>query len=218
MCARQEMLGFSCDTCGHFTTIGPKPMRRSESPSALDSPREPAETSSVPEALESATTVECPKCQRVQPRGEPACHRCGLSFAYAATGRAQLPPDPLAGHPDEDQIRARWEMLRHQVGDKEGHEAFIQTCTQLGLLNFAGQSYRHLMDEHPDDERIAEYRQRVIGAAMARAGRLEAKVQTYFSQRSRSLLILCFGALILLGFAIGYYLISRSQTAWQFNG
>ena len=141
-----------------------------------------------------------------------------MSFAYAATGRAQIPPDPLIGHPDEDRIRNTWSRLRDELGAKEAHEAFIQECAQLGLLNFAGQCYRELVDHYPDDERVSDYRTRVINAAMAQAGRLEMRVQRHLSDRSRSLLILCFGALILLGFAIGYYLIMRSQTAWQFNG
>jgi hypothetical protein len=129
-----------------------------------------------------------------------------------------IPPNPLDGHPAEPMIRASWESLKHRVGAQQEHEAFIQQCAELGLLNFAGQCYRSLMDEHPEDEKIADYRQRVIRAVMARAGRLEARVDSYLTPRSRSLLILCFGALVLLGFAIGFYLISRSQTAWQFNG
>ena len=215
MVSGDGMLGFVCSSCGHFTAIGPyRPSDCSEQPQPTESAGRSAFGSRVPRHQRQ---VEC-RCGQIQPAGDSACHRCGLSFAYAATGRARIPPDPLVGHPEEGRIRDTWLQVREHLDAEEEHQAFIQECARLGLLNFAGQCYRELMDQWPDDERVSDYRTRVINAAMAQAGRLEVRVQRHISDRSRSLLILCFGALILLGFAVGYYLIMRSQTAWQFNG
>ncbi|MEZ4466515.1 MAG: hypothetical protein R3F43_19200 [bacterium] len=83
---------------------------------------------------------------------------------------------------------------------------------------FAGQCYRTLTPPGADeDERVADYRQRVIKAAMARMGLLEQRVVRQQSNL-RSLVVLTLAALIVLGFAVGYYLLTRHQARFQFNG
>lgn len=139
-------------------------------------------------------------------------------FAYAATGRARLPGDPLEGHPAAGTIRARWAALAADLDDRAGHQAFIGLCAEADLLEFAGASYRRLADEHPDDERVADYRQQVLKAAMARAGRAGQRALSTDRNRMRRLLALLVAALVVLVLAFGYYLLTRYQVARQFDG
>ena len=54
----------------------------------------------------------------------------------------------------------------------------------------------------------------VIAAALAHSGRLETRAKEMVNSRLRSLLVLLL-ALVLLGFAIGYYLLTGTQDFWQ---
>jgi len=162
--------------------------------------------------------MECPKCTHRQTVGDEACHRCGLKFALVATGRARLPGDPLVGNPSAQLLRQKWSTLAENLDDVEGHHAFIALCGETQALEFAGQCYRRLGDLDGEDERVADYRQRVIQGALIRAGRLDQKVDHYAKSRLRGLITLLFGALIILGFSVGYYLLTRYQVFWQHNG
>ena len=165
-----------------------------------------------------ADGFSCPKCGLVQSLENDACHRCGLDFSRAGKLGDNALWDPLRGNPYGPTLRARWSVVSADLDDADGHRDFIRDCAEFGALNFAGACYRILGDDAPDDERIERYRSQVIKAALAHSGHLDRRVKEEFKTRTSSLLVLCFGALILLGFAIGYYLISRSQTVWQFNG
>ncbi|MCB9549299.1 MAG: hypothetical protein H6706_26140 [Myxococcales bacterium] len=190
--------GFTCQVCGEATILAP---------------RDPAPRAAAP-APESGVT--CPKCGHHQDDAE-ACHRCGLLFALAASGQVVL-SDPLAGRPEAEGLRARWADLAGRLDDEAGHRAFIELCAAANALEFAGQCYRRLTPPGgEEDERVADYRQRVIKAAMARVGLLEQRALGRQS-RLRGLFILTLAALIVLGFAIGYYLLTRHQARWQLNG
>lgn len=181
----------------------------------LSSPaRSPSPSSHV--AIEGL--VECPKCGHRQPPGADACHRCGLMFAYAATGRARLPGDPLDGHPAAASIRARWQALAADLDDTRAHHDFIRMCAESDLLEFAGQSYRRLADTLPEDERVAALRQQVLKAAMARVGQVGERAVSADRSRMRRWLALVVAALVLLVFAFGYYLLTRYQITRQFDG
>lgn len=138
-------------------------------------------------------------------------------FAYAATGRARLPGDPLAGHPAADAIRRKWAGLSVDLDDADGHHAFIGLCAEADLLEYAGFCYRKLAAGRRGDERIAAYRQRVLDAAMARVGRLERRVDTE-TRRLRNLVVLLVAAVIVFILAFGYYLLTRYQVTRQIEG
>lgn len=222
--------GFRCPACDAVNVLAPAagpatapdptapdpttPDPTAPEPSAEPPPeRAPAEDAGPPPG-----TVECPKCQHWQPEGDRACHRCGLMFAYAATGRARLPGDPLAGHPAADAIRARWQTLAGDLDDTDGHHGFIQLCAESDLLEYAGFCYRALArGPRADDSRLAEYRKRVLQAAMARVGRVEQRVAAD-TRRLRGMLLLLVAALIVCILAFGYYLLSKYQVTRQFEG
>jgi len=126
--------------------------------------------------------------------------------------------DPLTNHALADTLRQRWRQLANAMDDVTGHQSFIALCAANGLLTYAGHCYRQILDADPENQRAEEYRQQVIQAALAHAGHLDRKVDQAVKSRLRGLVTLGIGALILLAFAIGYYFISRTQTAWQFNG
>ena len=192
--------GFTCTACAHPNVLAPA------------APRPVEEAAPAAQSFNGAT---CPKCGHRQREAE-ACHRCGLSFALAAAGRARI-SDPLEGHPEAESLRARFAELAGRLDDEAGHHAFIELCAARNLLEFAGHAYRRLTPPGAEeDPRVARYRDRVIKSAMARVGRLEQRVmarQTHL----RQLVLLVLGALIVLGFAVGYYLLSRYQS-WQGNG
>jgi hypothetical protein len=180
-------LGFVCPTCGAANVVaGP------------EAPPEPAPVA------ENA----CPKCGHVQ-ADEHACHRCGLVFARFDAASAG---DPLAGHPAEAAIRARWAALQGRLDDREGHLAFIQLCAEQNLLEYAGHCYRRLTPAGElEDPRVAFFRERVVKAALARIVTVEGRRTEQLGTRLRSLLILTFLALMVLGFAVGYYLLARNH-------
>lgn len=218
--------GFVCLACGEVAVLAPAVAghqrggddddRRNGGHS--DGRGDGANISARDAARAEPARVECPKCSHRQPPGDEACHRCGLMFAYAATGRARLPVDPLEGHPAAETIRARWAALAADLDDRAGHQAFIGLCAEADLLEFAGASYRRLADEHPDDTRVADYRQQVLKAAMARVGRAGQRALSADRNRMRRLLALLVAALVLLVLAFGYYLLTRYQVARQFDG
>lgn len=208
--------GFVCPACEQVAVLAPAV---AESQGHRGHSGEDALSTAVvrSDPIEPAR-VECPKCSHRQPPGGEACHRCGLMFAYAATGRARLPVDPLDGHPAADTIRARWAALAADLDDRAGHQAFIGLCAEAELLEFAGAGYRRLADERPDDARVADYRQQVLKAAMARVGRAGQRALSTDRSRMRRLLALLVAALVLLVLAFGYYLLTRYQVARQFDG
>ena len=220
--------GFTCATCGQVNLLAPvaMPSPPSEIPSPapeptsghVDAPAAPVESTRPQDAPPPPGIVECPKCTHRQPVGDESCHRCGLKFALVATGQARLPGDPLAGNPSATLLRNQWSTLSQNLDDVQGHHAFIALCGETQALEFAGQCYRRLGDLDREDERIADYRQRVIQAALLRAGRMDQKAEHYAKSRLRGLLVLLFGALVILAFSVGYYLLTRYQVFWQHNG
>ncbi|MCB9538253.1 MAG: hypothetical protein H6704_18520 [Myxococcales bacterium] len=206
--------GFVCGVCDAVNVLAPvmaEPARQDAAaapPSAADQGADLA-----------PGEIACPKCGHVQ-RALDACHACGLVFAKVDAELARkFARDPLEGHPAGARIRARWAELAGDLDDEEGHRGFIRLCAETDLLEYAGQCYRRLTPPgQPEDPRVAAYRQRVLTAAMAAVGRLERKQTTHDSGKLRSLIALTFGALILLGFAVGLYLLSRYQKYWQANG
>jgi len=211
--------GFACGSCGVVNVVAPagheSPSEAEPAPSADTRVRRPP-AAHLTDVTPPPGTVECPKCQYWQPTGQSACHRCGLMFAYAATGRARLPGDPLEGHPAEQTIRRRWQALAADLDDVEGHRAFIQMCAEADLLEYAGVCYRRLAARSADP-RIAEHRQRVLEAAMARVGRIKQRVDVD-TRRLRNLIVLLVAALIVCILAFGYYLLTKHQVSRQFEG
>ena len=149
--------------------------------------------------------VACPKCGHWQ--ADPGfCHRCGLDLVRASQGTVSLPGDPLKGHPLADHARSAWARIADQIEDREAHRAFISLCAEHGLLEFAGQCYRRASADaqglpgggpvlEPEDAewaarralietRLAEYRQRVVQAAMARIGTRNTSIQCWRSHCS----------------------------------
>lgn len=201
--------GFRCAACGAVNVLAPAPDAAPPAPSQPPTDREPPPPG----------TVECPKCQHWQPAGGRACHRCGLMFAYAATGRARLPGDPLEAHPAAATIRAKWAALADDLDDTEGHHAFIRLCAEADLLEYAGFCYRRLADRgRGEDPRVAAYRRRVLEAAMAGVGRVASRAVERDTTRLRRLVALLVVAAIVFIFAFGYYLLTRYQVTRQFEG
>lgn len=215
--------GFECPACSKVNVLAAAGGTGAQTPAEDDPPTAtpPADDSaSEPPPVDAGPppgTVECPKCQHWQPSGDQACHRCGLMFAYAATGRARLPGDPLEGHPAADSIRRKWQTLAGDLDDTEGHHGFIRLCAEADLLEFAGFCYRKLAAGRSGDPRIAAYRQRVLEAAMARVGRMEHRVDVQ-TRRLRTLVILLVAAVIVFILAFGYYLLTKYQTTRQYDG
>lgn len=228
--------GFVCPDCGHENLLAPVAARPVESepaspvselaPSA-PAPRAPIDSATAP--IDSATApvvpglpqvrvpndagqIVCPKCQNLQVDDE-ACHRCGLLFANFDAGRAYFATDLLANVAQADIIRARWATLADTLDDAPGHAAFVELCALHDALEFAADRYRSLAE----DARVEPYQDKVVQLALARVP-LESRAMTDDGDRTRRLIVLTIAALIMLGFAYGYYLLSQHQTHWQGNG
>ncbi len=192
-------LGFSCAACGAANRVGV-----SAPPPAPEAP--------VPPGVVVPALQLCPKCGHLQ-ADEQACHRCGLVFARFEGAV----PDPLAGHPAAEAIRARWERLRADLDDEAGHHAFIQMCLEQNLLDFAGACYRRLTAPGAlEDARVASYRERVVKAALVRIAQVEGRRTEQLGSRLRGLVLLTFLAFLFLAFALGYYLLTKSQAEAAF--
>lgn len=187
--------GYTC-ACGHVNVLAPVVAPRAE-PAAEGPEDEPA--------------VTCPKCGHRQDDAR-ACHRCGLVFAKAVAGR--FDDDALGDHPLADSLRARWAELRTNLDDQAGHKAFIRTCAEANLMEFAGLCYRRLGGR--EDPRVTAYRDQVIAAALARVGAIETRATEVMTSRLRTLLVLGVAAFIVMGLAIGYYLLAKTSTTAQF--
>ena len=208
--------GFTCPHCQHANILAPMSgVARvdAEAPAPEAAPAAEPTPVSLP-----AGWVLCPKCGEGQP-DHPSCRRCGLDFAKAASGLARFSADPIAGHRMEARLRARWVELAGALDDDAGHRDFVRLCAELELLEFAGYCYRSLTPPgHEETQRVAVLRQRVITAAMAQVGRVEARATERDAGRLRGLVVAAFGALLVLGFAVGYYLLARYQTTAQLGG
>lgn len=214
--------GFVCAECGHESVLAPvaavpdpapTPTVEPTASAAIEAPAEPVvPPTPAPLGLDAHGQIVCPKCQHRQSDPE-ACHRCGLLFANVEAGRAHFDTDLLANVAAADLIRARWTSLAADLDDAAGHLAFVELCALHDALEFAGDRYRRLAD----DARVAPYQKKVVQLALARVP-LESRAMTQNDTRTRRLIVLTIAALILLGFAYGYYLLSQHQTHWQGNG
>ncbi|MFN3201683.1 MAG: hypothetical protein ACE366_24985 [Bradymonadia bacterium] len=151
------------------------------------------------------TTHTCSKCGHTQSAPAP-CHRCGFDF--------EKHPAPDRGSADGHQgLEAQWEQLSTRLDDAEGHEAFIKACAIAGQLEFAGQRYRDL-DPQGLDARVNAYRQRVLNVALARLAPLSSDRDPR-KDRLRVLLLMLFGAVLLLAFTAGIYYAGRAmEQSW----
>lgn len=151
--------------------------------------------------VEPQMAATCPKCGHEQVAPAP-CHRCGFDFERheAPLGGGEPPPQALLD---------QWDQLHAQLDDTEAHHAFIQACAIADQLEFAGRSYQRL-DPLGRDERISAYRQRVLNAALARLAPT-ATQRDPDRDRLRVLLLLLFGALILLAFTAGIYYAGQAM-------
>ena len=208
--------GFVCERCNQVTIVA------EISHGGTPTPTDPKDTAPVAKAtgsdIESKPGNECPKCRFQNPESANACHRCGLSFEYVASGRAAFALDPLHRHPAAERIREKWRHLAAHLDERESHLKFIELCREQSLLQFAGQCYRDLESERPGDPRVSEYRNRVIAASMVGMDFWKPTSSGAGSSRTKGLILLCIAALILLGFAVGFYLLSQQQISWQHNG
>ncbi|MEE2788729.1 MAG: hypothetical protein VX589_15445 [Myxococcota bacterium] len=221
----QGGFAFTCQVCQQLNPVSlgaTTPQDTAHPPVEPNSPPAPAHPQTAQtDDLESTvhehppSFQRCPKCSYENALTAKACHRCGLNFAFASASGRNFQDDGLTGNPQAEHIRTVWADVAQRPEDQEAHEAFIQICTTLNALEYAGARYRTLADENPESEYIANYRNRVIQAALARSVRLDARVRSGLSDRMRSLLVLCFGALLLLAFAFGYYLLTGNQAFWQ---
>ncbi len=215
--------GFECPGCGHGNVLAPMappaappPAPRADAGEAAPSatPPEPDDRGEfdLPEGMSA-----CPKCGHVQ-RDADACHRCGLMFSLVASGRAAFSTDPLEGHPSAKELRELWGRLKKDLDDDEGHRRFVERCSLEDALEFAGDCYRRLTSPgQPEDPRVGAYRQRVIAAAMARVGDHGRRMERAERKVGR-LVVLLVAAIILLGFLVGYYVITRQQTRALLGG
>ncbi|MCA9538662.1 MAG: hypothetical protein KC620_07220 [Myxococcales bacterium] len=213
--------GFACATCARVSVLAPiaaSTPAPTPAPAAAKTSTPPPRATPPPDERPPPGQIECPKCSLWQPERTRACRRCGLVFAFAATGRARLPGDPLAGHPLAERLRAEWTRLRENLDDEEGHRAFVRLCAENDALEFAGQCYRRTHGLHDEDPRIAAHRQKVMVAAMSRVGRLEQRATEETRARVRQLIMLTVAAFILAAFAFGYYLLTRYQVLRQHDG
>lgn len=203
--------GFECPACGHANVLAP--IGPPSTPPPANPPDQSAVVPDAPAPLQPDANgaITCPKCQHQQ-LDASACHRCGLVFAYVESGRARFDADPLKDHPQAADLRARWAALATDLGDEAGHLAFIELCAAYDLLEYAGDCYRRLGGA----EQAEPYRKKVVQLALARVP-LEVRSDES-SARVRRLVVLTIAALILLGFAYGYYLITQHQVTWQGNG
>ena len=187
------------------------PAAMSPAPQSLEAIQE-----DIADMLKPQTSIRCLKCKMELTPTEQACPRCGLVLTGGRPELIKAWADPLAGHAMGDTLRQKWHTLSGDLENEAGHMAFISLCASQKILTYAGHCYRALLDADPDNQRAEDYRQQVIRAALAQAGHLDAQVSRVVAGPKRNLGTIAVGAVILLIFAIGYYLITRSQTAWQF--
>ena len=224
--------------------VAPAPQPAAKDLILLSDPEAPAKTTGAAAPVASLVErqgprpppgqVACPKCGHWQ--ADPSfCHRCGLDLIRASRGELDLRPEPLEGHRLTEQANKAWARIAGHLEDVEAHRAFIALCAEHGLLEFAGQCYRRAelalrqggtgeaMESHPADQaqaaqRLSEYRQRVIQAAMARIGTGDLRARGIDPAKVRRWLLLTALALLFLGFAVGMYIFSRYQNFWMQNG
>ena len=216
---KRRGFGFLCARCGHANVLAPVvslPQPDPPEPAAQAGPASDlaAVVPAPPGALcaDADGQIACPKCQFRQDDRQ-ACHRCGLLFANVESGRARFDTDLLASVPQAELIRARWATLADALDDTPGHVAFVELCAAHDALEFAGDRYRRL----GDDPRVEPYLNKVVQLALARVP-MESRALSAEGDRTRRLIVLTIAALVLLGFAYGYYLLSQHQANWQGNG
>ncbi len=219
--AVQGGFGFVCGDCGHTNLLAPMAVPDpGPEPAPLEAPEPGAALepeASDPEAVSIPGRTACPKCGNVQ-RDHYACHRCGLVFANVKAGNSTFTADPLDGRADAKSLREHWAGLRKDLDHVDAHRQFIERCGLSNALDFAGECYRRLTPSgQPEDPRVAEYRKQIIAAAVANVDRRGQRAQDA-ATNLRRLLVMLVGAALLLGFAIGYFLLSRTGGHLQNHG
>lgn len=206
--------GFVCDACDHTNVLAPMAAKPAASAPAPEPEAEPAPE---PEPRLAPNQTACPKCGNIQ-RDFYACHRCGLVFANVATGKMTFTTDPLEGRQDAKLLREEWARLRRDLDDVDEHRRFIERCAMSGSLDYAGECYRKLTPPgRPEDARVSEYRKRVLAAAMASVESRERRAEAV-ATNLRRMIVMLVGAALLLGFAVGYFLLTRAAAPMHING
>ena len=162
--------------------------------------------------IHAETAIQCRKCGFEHSTPVPSCHRCGLSFSFAATLSTDhqfdgLPPDGLG-----EVLRSQWKKVSQDPHDTSGHEKFIARCQSVGHLPFAGHCYQKAYDaaERDEDRRIFEtYRKQVI----AQAGfLLPVKQSRSSSGNNYKWVTYTIGALILFGLSLLFFWGSKGAS------
>lgn len=92
----------------------------------------------------------CPKCGWRQDDPD-ACHRCGLSFERARSGRRPWESVPAGKETAAAELDRRWdELVAGDFMEAERHDAFIQLASRAGLLERAASRYRFYAQDHAD--------------------------------------------------------------------
>lgn len=227
----------SCAECGADAVLGTSPTRtpaagpppdgEPDAPRVVDAPDPEADPGPPLRAADAPTAtahrqrateralppVKCPKCGHRQ-HDDHACHKCGLVFALAASGRRPWETPPQGKELAVQRADELWASVEARPEDGEVHAAFYEHCRSSGIASWAAMRYRHWLADHPDDPLAETFLERAIADAQAFAQAMtrgEAERFARAANRARAALLALVAVMLVIATVVIVRLIQHNQ-------
>lgn len=148
-----------------------------------------------------ALNINCPNCGEKNKANSTECNSCGV--VYAKYNQIQAEP-MLKKTPQSKQLTSSWQQIMDNYGNEELHQAFIDLCVQLKMLNYAAHKYRQILKIDSGDPTAVNYKKQINALLMAQLNlEPEAKLNKVKTRFRWTFLIMALGlAMIVVGYFV----------------
>ena len=154
----------------------------------------------------------CPRCGNLQPR-DTNCHRCWLLFAKwrgSASVFEEFEDTELGS-----MLISMWSDLENHFSDEAKHRAFIEVCTQYGVMDICASLYRMRVVANPDDKMAKQQQLHIVSLVQQQLFAAGAK-STGSTMRIAKVAYWIVGIVFSLAFlGATFWLLQNLNTLWR---
>jgi|GEM_PF-4123066 len=157
-------------------------------------------------------SITCPRCGNRQPE-DTNCHRCGLLFSKwqgSASVFAEIEDTELG-----NMLITMWTDLEKHFSDEAKHRAFMEVCSQYGVVDICASLYRMRVVANPDDEMAKEQQAKIVTLVQQQLA-IAGSESTNSTKRVARVVYWTVGILFSLAFlGASFWLLQNINSMWQ---